>query len=45
MNLQDPEVINKQVMHPAEGTLVEIKGRLDVVVDPATLVIPEKPTR
>ena len=43
MNLQDCEVINKQVMHPAEGTLVEIKGRLDVVVDPATLVIPPKP--
>ena len=43
MNLQDPEVINKQVMHPAEGTLVEVKGRLDVVVDPANLVIPPKP--
>ena len=43
MNLQDPEVINKQVMHPAEGTLVEVKGRLDVAVDPATLVIPPKP--
>ena len=35
MNLQEREVINKQVMHPAEGTLIEIKGRLDVVVDPA----------
>ncbi len=43
MNLQDCEVINRQVMHPAEGTLIEMKGRLDVVVDPATLVIPEKP--
>ena len=42
MNLQDPEVINKQVMHPAEGTLVEVKGRLDVAVDPATLVIPPR---
>jgi D-ornithine 4,5-aminomutase subunit beta len=41
MNLRDPEVIHKQVMHPAEGTLVEIKGRLDVAIDPATLVIPE----
>jgi D-ornithine 4,5-aminomutase subunit beta len=44
MNLQDPEVINKLVMHPAEGTLCEVKGRLDAVVDPATLVIPEVPT-
>jgi D-ornithine 4,5-aminomutase subunit beta len=43
MNLQDPEVINRQVMHPSEGTLVEVKGRLDVVVDPANLVIPPKP--
>jgi D-ornithine 4,5-aminomutase subunit beta len=43
MNLHDAEVIHKQVMHPAEGTLVEVKGRLDAVVDPATLVIPEKP--
>ena len=43
MNLRDPEVIHKQVMHPAEGTLIELKGRLDVTVDPATLVIPPKP--
>jgi D-ornithine 4,5-aminomutase subunit beta len=42
MNLTDVEVIHKQVMHPAEGTLVEIKGRLEVTIDPATLVIPEK---
>jgi D-ornithine 4,5-aminomutase subunit beta len=43
MNLQDCEVIHKQVLHPAEGTLIELKGRLDVAVDSATLVIPEKP--
>jgi D-ornithine 4,5-aminomutase subunit beta len=42
MNLQEPEVIHKQVMHPAEGTLVEVRGRLDVAIDPATLVIPEE---
>ena len=40
MNLQDPEVIHKQVMHPAEGTLIEMKGRLDAAVDPGTLVDP-----
>jgi D-ornithine 4,5-aminomutase subunit beta len=44
MNLQACEVINRQVMHPAEGTLVEMKGRLDAVVDPARLVIPPEPT-
>jgi D-ornithine 4,5-aminomutase subunit beta len=42
MNLQDCEVIHKLVMHPAEGTLIELRGRLDAFVDPATLVIPEK---
>ena len=42
MNLREPEVIHKQVMHPAEGTLIELKGRLDVAIDPATLVITEK---
>jgi len=43
MNLSDCEVIHRRVMHPAEGTLVELKGRLDVAVDPSTLVIPEPP--
>ncbi len=41
MNLADPAVIHRQVMHPAEGTLIELKGCLEVAVDPATLVIPE----
>ncbi len=43
MNLTECEVIHKRVMHPAEGTLIELKGRLDVAIDPATLVIPEPP--
>jgi len=41
MNLTCVEVIHKQIMHPAEGTLVEIKGVLDTAIDPATLVITE----
>ncbi len=41
MNLEDCEVIHKRVMHPAEGTLIELKGRLEVAIDPATLEIPE----
>ena len=41
MNLSECEVIHKRVMHPAEGTLIELKGRLVVAIDPATLVIPE----
>ena len=43
MNLAEPEVIHKAVMHPAEGTLIELKGRLDVAIDPTTLVITPKP--
>ncbi|MDP2183013.1 MAG: D-ornithine 4,5-aminomutase subunit OraE [Actinomycetota bacterium] len=43
MNLAECEVIHRRVMHPAEGTLVELRGRLDVAIDPATLVIPEPP--
>ncbi len=42
MGLEDVEVIHKQVMHPAEGTLVEIKGRMKTGIDLNTLVIPEK---
>jgi D-ornithine 4,5-aminomutase subunit beta len=42
MNLEEPEVIHKQVMHPAEGTLLEVRGRLEATVDPKTLVIPEE---
>ena len=34
MNLIEPEVIHKAVMHPAEGTLVEIKGCLDIADRP-----------
>ncbi len=43
MNLKGCEVIHKRVMHPAEGTLIELKGCLDTSIDPATLVIPEPP--
>jgi len=43
MNLDECEVIHKQVMHPAEGTVLELRGRVDVAIDPDTLVIPEPP--
>lgn len=42
MGLKDPEVIHKGVMHPAEGTYLEVKGILDLVIRPDELVIPEK---
>ncbi len=43
MGLEEPEVINYQVMHPAEGTFLEVKGKVDIAIDPDMLVIPEEP--
>lgn len=40
LGLEEAEVIHRQAMHPAEGTLVEVKGRVPFAVDPAGLVIP-----
>lgn len=40
MNLEDAEIIHRQVMHPSEGTLIELKARVPFSIDPATLVIP-----
>ncbi|MCX7950525.1 MAG: D-ornithine 4,5-aminomutase subunit OraE [Clostridiales bacterium] len=43
MGLEDVVVIHKQVMQPAEGTLVEIKGKVPFTIDTSKLVIPKKP--
>ncbi len=42
MNLEDIEVINIQQMHPSEGTLVEMKGRVGFSLDPNEIEIPHK---
>lgn len=42
MGLTDVEAIHKQSIHPAEGTLVEVKGRLNVSIDPKELKIPKE---
>ncbi|SHJ88463.1 D-ornithine 4,5-aminomutase E subunit [Anaerobranca californiensis DSM 14826] len=42
MGLTDVEAIHKQPIHPAEGTLVEVKGRLELAIDPQELKIPEE---
>ncbi|SHI65694.1 D-ornithine 4,5-aminomutase E subunit [Clostridium amylolyticum] len=41
MNLTDVEVIHKEVLQKSEGTLVEIKGRVNFKIDRDTLVIKE----
>ena len=43
MGLVDVEVIHKEVMQAAEGTRVEIKGRVPFTIDTSKLVIPPKP--
>ncbi|MEN8180577.1 MAG: D-ornithine 4,5-aminomutase subunit OraE [Pseudomonadota bacterium] len=45
MGLADPEVISRRLMHPAEGSLFEIKGVLDIALKINELELPtvEKP--
>lgn len=42
MGLQEPEVINLMVLHPAEGCFVEVKGKVAFDIDKSTLKIPPK---
>lgn len=42
LGLADPEVINREVMHQAEGTFVEVKGRVTFDIRRDSLKIPEK---
>ncbi len=43
MNLKEVEVIHREVMHPSEGTRVELKGKVDFTIDENDLVIPPEP--
>jgi D-ornithine 4,5-aminomutase subunit beta len=45
MGLRDPEVIASRVMHPAEGSVFEVKGVLEAAVCAAELTIPEAEPR
>ncbi len=42
MGLDDITVVHKQVMHPSEGTYVEVKGKVNFDINVNELVIPEK---
>jgi D-ornithine 4,5-aminomutase subunit beta len=41
MNLLDPQVIHRRVLHPAEGTVFEIKGVLDMPMRVDLLPVPD----
>lgn len=43
LGLIDPEVINREVMQEAEGTRIELKGKVDFDIDVSKLVIPPEP--
>ena len=43
LGLQDPEVISREVMQEAEGTRIEMKGRVPFDIDIDTLEIPPEP--
>lgn len=43
LGLVDPEVINREVMQEAEGTRIELKGKVDFDIDVSKLVIPPEP--
>ncbi len=42
MGLTDVVVVHKQALHPTEGTLVEIKGKVNFDINIDELIIPEK---
>ena len=42
LGLIDPEVVNIQVMHLAEGCFVEVKGKIGFDIDVKALKVPEK---
>jgi D-ornithine 4,5-aminomutase subunit beta len=44
MGLANPEVISRRLMHPAEGSVFEIRGVLDVAIRIADLALPAAET-
>ena len=43
MNLKEPEVIHREILHVAEATRIQVKGKVDFDIDLDTLVLPEEP--
>ena len=43
MNLEDPEIINTEVMQDAEGVRIELKGKLPFELKIDSLIIPPEP--
>jgi len=44
LGLEEPEVIHRGIMHPAEGTLLEVKAKVPFGIPKNSLKIPERPS-
>ncbi|MCX8058127.1 MAG: D-ornithine 4,5-aminomutase subunit OraE [Spirochaetes bacterium] len=42
MNLEDPQIIHKRVLHPAEASAFLVKGKLNASINLSDIKIPEK---
>ncbi|MCU0488843.1 MAG: cobalamin-dependent protein [Anaerolineales bacterium] len=42
LGLQDPQVVNLMVLHPAEGCFIEVKGKVAFDIEKTSLKIPPK---
>lgn len=42
MNLTDVEIIHKQILQKSEGTVIEIKGKVNFSIDKSSLVLPKR---
>lgn len=42
MKLSSPEVIHKEVLHPSEGTRIQLKGTIGFDIDSSKLILPKK---
>ncbi len=45
MNLEDVEVIHREILHPSEATRIQLRGRIGVDIEVSQLSIPEEPRR
>ena len=44
MNLLEPEVIHREVLHPEEATRIQVKGKIDFAIDLSEIELPETPS-
>jgi D-ornithine 4,5-aminomutase subunit beta len=43
MNLLEPEVIHREILHVAEATRIQVKGKVNFDIDLSKLTLPEEP--